>query len=83
MTLKEASKRFGISLEKLNAYEKYGLIVHETLVNDVPDYTEDELRKVGVIHVLMTAGMDIHIDLFPAHLRQSGEESRREGGASR
>lgn len=61
MTLKEASKRFGISMEKLDYYEKNGLITYEKLVNDVPDYTEDELRKVGVINVLMAAGMDIRV----------------------
>lgn len=61
MTLKEASERFRISIEKLNYYEENGLIVYETLVNDVPDYTEDELRKVGVIHALLTAGMDVNM----------------------
>lgn len=61
MTLKEASERFRISIEKLNYYEENGLIVCETLVNDVPDYTEDELRKVGIIHALTTAGMDVNV----------------------
>lgn len=61
MTLKEASERFRISIEKLNYYEENGLIVYETLVNDMPDYTEDELRKVGIIHALLTAGMDINM----------------------
>lgn len=61
MTLTEASRCFRISLEKLTWYEENGLIVYETLVNDVPDYTEDELRKVGVIHALMTAGMEVDV----------------------
>ena len=61
MTLKEASERFRISIEKLNYYEENGLIVCETLVNDVPDYTENELRKVGIIHALTTAGMDVNV----------------------
>lgn len=61
MTLEEASERFRISIEKLNYYKENGLIVYETLVNDVPDYTEDELRKVGVIHALLTAGMDVNM----------------------
>ena len=61
MTLTEASRCFRISLEKLTWYEENGLIVYETLVNDVPDYTEEELRKVGVIHALMTAGMEVDV----------------------
>lgn len=61
MTLIEASRCFRISLEKLTWYEENGLIVYETLVNEVPDYTEDELRKVGIIHDLMKAGMDADV----------------------
>lgn len=59
MTLIEASKRFQISIEKLTYYEENGLIMCEAFVNGVPDYTEDELHKVGIIHSLLKAGMDI------------------------
>lgn len=61
MTLMEASERFQINIEKLTYYEENGLIMHEASVNGVPDYTEDELRKVGVIHSLLKAGMDVNI----------------------
>ena len=44
--------------EKLNYYEEKGLIRYETLVDGVPDYTEDEFHKAGIIHALMEAGMD-------------------------
>lgn len=57
MTLREASMRFGISLEKLNEYESLGLIVPETCSGGTPDYAEQELCKLGTIHALLTAGM--------------------------
>ena len=60
MTLGEASERFCISMEKLNYYEENGLIRYETLVEGIPDYTEDELHKAGVIHTLLEAGMDVN-----------------------
>lgn len=61
MTLKEASERFCISIERLTYYEGNGLIMYETLVNDVPDYTEEELHKVSMIHDLLEAGMGMDI----------------------
>ncbi|MBD5486738.1 MAG: MerR family transcriptional regulator, partial [Lachnospiraceae bacterium] len=60
MTLREASERFCISMEKLNYYEENGLIRYETLVEGIPDYTEDELHKAGIIHALLEAGMDMN-----------------------
>lgn len=60
MTLREASERFCISIEKLNYYEENGLIKYETLVDGVPDYTEEELYKAGVIHDLLKMGMDVN-----------------------
>ena len=60
MTLREASERFCISMEKLNYYEKNRLLRYEKLVEGIPDYTEDELHKSGVIHALLEAGMDMN-----------------------
>lgn len=59
MTLKEASERFCISVEKLVWYEENRLIMHEARVDGVPDYTEEELHKVSVIHDLLEAGMGV------------------------
>lgn len=59
MTLKEASERFCISMEKLTYYEKNRLIIYETLMDGVPDYTEEELHKVSVIYDLLEAGMEV------------------------
>jgi len=59
MTLKEASEKFRIDIEKLKAYEDNKLLECSQYVNGVPDYTENELRKVGIIHSLQKAGLDI------------------------
>lgn len=59
MTLQEAAIRFQISIEKLDFYEKSGLLEYRQFINGVPDYTEDELRRVGLIHSLLKAGFDI------------------------
>lgn len=59
MTLQEASVRFQINIEKLCFYEKNGLLECGRCSNGAPDYTEDELRRVGLIHSLMKAGFDM------------------------
>ncbi len=61
MTLKEASERFCISMERLTYYEENKLIMYETLVDGVPDYTEEELHKVSMIRDLLEAGMGVNI----------------------
>lgn len=59
MTLEEASERFRIDIEKLKMYEDNALLEHSRYVNGVPDYTENELRKVGIIHSLHKAGLEM------------------------
>lgn len=59
MTLEEASEKFRIDIEKLKIYEDNALLEHSRYVNGIPDYTENELRKVGIIHSLHKTGMDI------------------------
>lgn len=59
MTLPEAAIRFQVSMEKLDYYEKNDLLECGQFINGVPDYSEDELRRVGLIHSLMKAGFDI------------------------
>lgn len=61
MTLKEASERFCISMERLTCYEENRLIIHEALVDGIPDYTEEELHKVSMIHDLLEAGMEVDV----------------------
>lgn len=61
MTLKEASERFCISMERLTYYEENRLIMYETLVDGVSDYTEEELHKVSMIRDLLEAGMEVDV----------------------
>lgn len=61
MTLNEASKRFHISMEKLKNYEENGLLEHQTLADGTFDYTETELRRIGLIHSLLKSGMDMEV----------------------
>lgn len=67
MTLEEASERFCISMDKLTCHEENRLIMYETLVDGVPDYTEEELHKVSMIRVLLEAGM--RVDVVQEYLR--------------
>lgn len=59
MTLNEASRRFHISIEKLKSYEENSLLEHQTLADGTFDYTETELRRIGLIHSLFKSGMDM------------------------
>lgn len=59
MTLNEASRRFHISMEKLNFYEENGLLEYRMLSGGEPDYTEADLRRIGLIHSLLQAGFTI------------------------
>ena len=61
MTLNEASKRFHISMEKLKSYEKNELLEHQTLADGTFDYTETELRRIGLIHSLLKSGMNMEV----------------------
>lgn len=74
MTLQEASVRFQINAEKLNYYEKSGLLESRQMVSGIPDYTEDELRRVGLIHSLMKAGFDM--DSLKKYFSLTGSDNR-------
>lgn len=73
MTLQETAIRFQINIEKLDFYEKNGLLECRQLINGVPDYTEDELRRVGPIHSLLKAGFDI--DLLKKYFSLSAHDA--------
>lgn len=48
-------------MEKLAWYEENRLIMYETLMDGVPDYTEEEFHKVSIIHDLLEAGMGVEV----------------------
>lgn len=78
MTLKEASERFCISMEKLIYYEENRLIMYETFVDGVPDYTEEELHKVSMIRDLLEAGMRVDVVQEYLQLFRKKNESKAE-----
>ncbi len=57
MTLQEASRRYHICPEKLKLYEENELLEHRTMADGSYDYTEESVRRVGLIHDLMRTGM--------------------------
>lgn len=59
MTLEEAGKRFAIGIEKLESYEKDGLLSHQTRADGTFDYAESDFGNIGLIHTLLKAGMDV------------------------
>lgn len=61
MTLNEASKRFHISMKKLESYEENDLLEHQTLADGTFDYTETELQRNGLIHSLLKSGMNMEV----------------------
>lgn len=61
MTLIEASKKFHISIEKLKYYEESKLLEHQTLADGTFEYTETELRRIGLIHSLIKSGMNMDV----------------------
>lgn len=73
MTLNEASRRFHISMEKLKNYEENNLLEHQTLADGTFDYTEAELRRVGLIHSLVKSGMDM--ETLKKYLRLLNDET--------
>lgn len=73
MTLQEAARRFQIDMEKLDFYEKNGLLECRQSVDGVPDYTEEELHRVGLIHSLLKAGFDV--DSLKKYFSLSGHGS--------
>ncbi|MDE6724467.1 MAG: MerR family transcriptional regulator [Ruminiclostridium sp.] len=57
MTLNEASTRFQIDIDKLKSYEENGLFSHKILADGVSDYTQTDIRRIGLIHSLQKFGM--------------------------
>lgn len=78
MTLNEASRRFHISMEKLKNYEENNLLEHQTLADGTFDYTETELRRVGLIHFLVKSGMDMETLKKYLHLLNDETSSKDE-----
>ncbi|MCM1061875.1 MAG: MerR family transcriptional regulator [Eubacterium sp.] len=77
MTLNEASEKFSIDIERLKFYEDNGLLRCEKIVNGTPNYTEKELRKVGVIHSLEKAGFNVQMIRQYLTLTDGGQKEEK------
>lgn len=78
MTLDEVSRQFHISIEKLKFYEENGLLECKQFVDDIPDYTEDELHKVALIQSLLKAGFETNTLKKYFTLCNENKEDRKE-----
>ncbi len=57
MTLEDASRRYGITMEKLKFYVSKGFLTRTTAKDGGPDYKEEDFIRIGQIHMLMEGGM--------------------------
>lgn len=78
MTLDEVSRQFHISMEKLKFCEKNGLLKCKQFVDNIPDYTEDEMHKVALIQSLLKAGFETNALKNFFTLCNEDEEDRKE-----
>lgn len=59
MTAEEAGRRYHISVGEIKYCEEHGLLQHNVLPDGKIEYTETQIRCVGMVHSLMNAGMGI------------------------
>mgnify|MGYP000782495553 CR=1 FL=1 len=59
MTIQQASKRFGVPLDKLQFYEEQGLFDCHKQPNGSIDYNDDLMDYIGIINVLIDAGAEL------------------------
>ncbi len=73
MTLPEASRRFHIDEEKLLYYEENGLFDCHKQPDGGIDYCEETLEYVGLIDLLLKAGLDM--ETLKTYLASLGDDS--------
>ncbi|MDE6579878.1 MAG: MerR family transcriptional regulator [Ruminiclostridium sp.] len=81
MTLNEASTRFQIDIDKLKSYEENGLFSHRILADGVSNYTQTDIRRIGLIHSLQKFGMNMeelkkYLGLFDGKPESKDEQIR-------
>lgn len=59
MTAEEVSRNYHISVDKIKYYEENGLLEHNVLPDGEIEYTEQQIRCAGIIHSLISAGLDM------------------------
>ncbi|WP_371371140.1 MerR family transcriptional regulator [Sporomusa aerivorans] len=61
MNTNEASKHFPVSMEKLQYYEQNGLLESEKLQDGSSNYKNADFRRIGLIHFLLDAGLELNV----------------------
>ncbi|MEY8392889.1 MerR family transcriptional regulator [Lachnospiraceae bacterium] len=59
MTLEDASRRYGITTEKLKFYVGKGLLSGTTADDGSFDFKEEDVIKIGQIHMFVEGGMEL------------------------
>ncbi len=58
MTLCEVCRRFNLSADKINYYEKESLLRHQTDNNGEADYSQADLKRIALLNLLCKIGID-------------------------
>ncbi len=76
MTIKEVSKKYGLSHDTLRYYEKIGLIPRVNRnASGIRDYTEDDCRWVEFAKCMRSAGLEIKTLIEYLALFQEGDST--------
>lgn len=79
MTAEEVSRNYHISMEKIRYYEENGLLEHTVLPDGRIEYSEQQIRPAGVIHTLITAGLDMEkIKKFMKLFYDNGSDTKQQ-----
>ena len=77
MTAEEAGRHYHISMEKIRCYEDNGLLEHSVLPDGKIEYTDAQIRCVGVIHFLLQTGMRMDdVKTYMKHFYENKSDKR-------
>ncbi|MBQ9952138.1 MAG: MerR family transcriptional regulator [Clostridia bacterium] len=76
MTIKEVSEKFGLTQDTLRYYERAGMIPPVSRnARGVRDYTEEDLKWVGLAKCMRSAGLSVETLAEYVRLFREGEET--------
>lgn len=76
MIIKEVSEQYGISQDTLRYYERVGMIPPVTrTVGGIRNYTEEDLRWVGLAKCMRSAGLPVEAMIEYVRLYKEGDST--------
>ena len=78
MAINEISKRLQISADKLREYEVNGFLENITRTEELPEHSEQFIRRICLINFLLKSGMDPNSLKSYLHMLDGKTESREE-----